>query len=312
MPSIITVLRAVAPNIDPTFLAGSIKAPAIMAEYGITSPSAQAQFIAQMAHESGGYRRFEENLNYSAARLCQVWPKRFPSLAVATPMAGNPRALANSVYNGRMGNQPGSNDGWNYRGSGPLQHTGKSEFDRVVRRTGLPVVASPALLRDPRQAEAMWRAGCSYMLDRGVLPAANRGDTDEATLKINGGYNGLADRKVLVARTTAAMQGKALEIVVVKEAPVVVVGPKTATEQADDATRRATTVAKTAVPSGVGTGGTSKTQTDWTGAIIVGITVALVVGVVAIALWRRAKAKRATVEADQLRALASRAELPHA
>jgi putative chitinase len=308
MPSITTVLRAVAPNINPVFLAASKGAPAILAEFGIVSLNAQAQVIAQCAHESGGYRRFEENLNFSADGLMRNWPKKFPTRALADQMAHNPRAIANYAYNGRMGNRPGSNDGWEYRGSGPLQHTGASEFDRVVRRTGLPVRANPALLRDPRQAETMWRAACSFIADRGVLPPADRGDTRTATRIINGGQNGIADRMLLVARATAAMQGRAIEADA-RDTSVVVVGPKTSTEQADDATRRAKTATNTAVASGPTTGGASKTQTDWSGAIIIGITAALLVGFIAILLWRHAKRRHAAVEDMHLQSLASRAEI---
>ena len=83
----------------------------------------EAHFVSQVLHESGGLRWLEENLNYSAARLVAVWPRRFPTEDRARPYARNPERLANNVYGGRMGNtEPG--DGWRYRGRGLIQITG--------------------------------------------------------------------------------------------------------------------------------------------------------------------------------------------
>jgi hypothetical protein len=88
-------------------------APAVFAKYGIDSPKLVAHVMAQISHECGAGHEVVENLNYTAGRMMQVWPQRFPTMAAAAPYAGNPRALANKVYNGRMGNASGSDDGWN-------------------------------------------------------------------------------------------------------------------------------------------------------------------------------------------------------
>jgi putative chitinase len=81
--------------------------------------------------ETGGkLQPVEENLNYSAKRLTQVWPKRFPSLASAKPYANNPKALAEKVYGGRLGNdRPG--DGWLFRGRNLPQATGGDLYKRL-------------------------------------------------------------------------------------------------------------------------------------------------------------------------------------
>lgn len=85
-----------------------------------------------------------ENLNYStAARIRAVWPSRFPTAASATPFVKNPRGLANQVYNGRMGNRPGSGDGWLYRGRGLVQLTGRDNYRRAGAKLGLPLEAEP-------------------------------------------------------------------------------------------------------------------------------------------------------------------------
>lgn len=89
-----------------------------------------AYILATIAHETGQKMQpIEENLNYSAKRLTEVWPKRFPTLASAKPYASNPKALAGKVYGGRkeLGNtQPG--DGWRYRGRGLPQITGRANY----------------------------------------------------------------------------------------------------------------------------------------------------------------------------------------
>src|SRR5512137_2791546 len=75
-----------------------------MARFDISNSQRMAAFLAQIAHESGQLSRLRENLNYSAARLMQVWPKRFPILQQARPYERNPEKLANCVYAGRLGN----------------------------------------------------------------------------------------------------------------------------------------------------------------------------------------------------------------
>jgi len=87
-----------------------------------------AAVLAESHHETGGAMQpLEENLNYSAKRLTQVWPSRFPTLAAAVGFANNPRKLANKVYGGRLGNVA-EGDGWLYRGRGLAQITGKTNY----------------------------------------------------------------------------------------------------------------------------------------------------------------------------------------
>ena len=87
-----------------------------------------AAILAEAHHETGCiWPPVSENLNYSAKRLTEVWPSRFPTLAAAAPYANNPRKLANKVYGGRLGNT-GDEDGWLYRGRGLAQITGKANY----------------------------------------------------------------------------------------------------------------------------------------------------------------------------------------
>ncbi|MBZ7920565.1 hypothetical protein LAC81_02030 [Ensifer adhaerens] len=93
-----------------------------------TSLPRLAAILAEVHHETdGAMQPVSENLNYSAKRLTEVWPSRFPTLAAAQPFANNPRKLANRVYGGRLGNT-GPDDGWLYRGRGLAQITGKTNY----------------------------------------------------------------------------------------------------------------------------------------------------------------------------------------
>lgn len=97
---------------------------------GKTDPRWLAYILATAHHETGArFAPVEENLNYSAKRLTQVWPTRFPTIAAATPYANNPEKLANKVYGGRLGNtEPG--DGWRFIGRGFVQVTGRDNYSK--------------------------------------------------------------------------------------------------------------------------------------------------------------------------------------
>src|SRR5256885_1044045 len=125
------------PKARPEYLAALARGDALFRQHGITTPLRLAHFLAQILHESGGLTIAEENLDYSARRMTQVWPRRFPTLADAAPYAHNPRTLAAKVYNGRMGNRPGSDDGYSYRGRGLMQTTGRENYARMGRLCGV-------------------------------------------------------------------------------------------------------------------------------------------------------------------------------
>lgn len=162
--------------------------------YRIESSLRVAHWMAQFGHESSGFTRFEENLNYTAQRLCAVWPSRFPTLAHARPYANNPEALANKVYGGRMGNGP--DEGWLFRGRGPML-TGKENYALCSARTGLDLIDDPDLAAKP---EHFVHIACDFWGQACCNPLADADNLEAITVKINGGRIGIAERRAMLAK----------------------------------------------------------------------------------------------------------------
>jgi len=182
-------------------------APAVFPRYGITSNLLVAHVMAQISHECGAGVEVEENLNYSAGRMMQVWPSRFPTMASAMPYAHNPRALANKVYNGRMGNAMNSNDGWNYRGRGAAQTTGHEGYGKLgtlLKKNGWTVdlLDRPDLVNDPTH---FLECGVADFILCGCLPFAQADNVARVTKALNGGYVGLDDRIAWLGRWKHAL-----------------------------------------------------------------------------------------------------------
>lgn len=162
-----------------------------------------AAFISQMAHESHLKPGREENLNYSAKRLTQVWPSRFPSIAAAEPYARNPEKLANRVYAGRMGNGPElSGDGWKFRGAGPMQLTGRSNWIGFADAMGMTIDQA---LEYGRTLEGGVMSAAWFWMTNDLNRLADTPRVTDETRRINGGTHGLADREARFNRTVAAL-----------------------------------------------------------------------------------------------------------
>lgn len=174
--------------------------------FGITTVLRLAHFAAQLGHESGGFARLEENLNYTPDRLRAVWPARFGTNADAAPYAGNPEALANLVYAGVNGNVGiASGDGWRYRGRGLIQLTGRSNYRAAGRALEQPLEAEPDRAAEPWTAALV--AGW-YWQTRGLNLEADKGlaGVGEVTRLINGrARHGLADRTARLERAIEAL-----------------------------------------------------------------------------------------------------------
>lgn len=166
----------------------------------LRTPARLAALIGQCAHESGGFKRTSENLNYSAKRLCQVWPSRFINQEFASSYARNPEKLANEVYGERMGNvNPG--DGFRFRGRGYLQLTGRSNYQEFGCEDDPDKAAEP---------ETAWRIAIQFMdthsrNGKTAFEWADAGDTAQVGRIINGGNHGQAERAALTAKALAAL-----------------------------------------------------------------------------------------------------------
>jgi putative chitinase len=161
-------------------------------QFGILTPNQQAAFIGQCGHECGHFRILEENLNYRAATLMKLWPKRFPTLEIANAYAGNPKKIANMVYANRMGNRDeSSGDGYRFRGRGCIQLTGHANYFHAGKALGVDFVMEPDLVATPKYAAmtAGW-----FWSTHGCNEAAEAQDWVKLTKKINGGTIGLEDR----------------------------------------------------------------------------------------------------------------------
>lgn len=119
-----------------------------MLKFDITTPARQAAFIAQTAHETGGYRRWVENLNYSTPeRIYEMFRSRFQSVDDCRHYVRSPAALGNRVYANRGGNgNEASGDGYRYRGRGLIQITFKEMYVKCGLALGLDLMEQPELL----------------------------------------------------------------------------------------------------------------------------------------------------------------------
>ena len=175
-------------------------APRVFETYGINTKTCMLQFMAQISHECGAGLEVEENLSYSAQRMVEVWPSRFQSVGDAEPYAHNPRALGNKVYNGRMGNAIGSDDGYNYRGRGATQTTGRDGYGQLGRKLGLDLLGQPELVNEPHNFIACGAA--DFQICGCILPALSN-DLRRVTEKLNGGTVGILQRQQWLDRWEA-------------------------------------------------------------------------------------------------------------
>ena len=155
-----------------------------------------AHFFGQCAHESGGFKVFSENLNYSDKGLNGIFKKYFPTIASTAGYARKPEKIANKVYANRMGNGPeASGDGYKFRGRGPIQLTGKDNYTAFAASIGRPdVLTNPDIVCGELAFEsALW-----FFKKNNLFAIADKGVTDavitQITKRVNGGTHGLDDR----------------------------------------------------------------------------------------------------------------------
>jgi putative chitinase len=167
----------------------------------INTPLRVAHFMAQISEECGAGVEMVENLNYThAQRIMAVWPSRFPTYESALPYVGNARALGDKVYNGRMGNTVGTDDGFNFRGRGGLQLTGRDSYKSIGPPCGLDLVGNPDLACDPQN---ILLVAATEFVNSGCLPWCDHDNVVNVSALVNLGHLvadsgqiiGLDDRK---------------------------------------------------------------------------------------------------------------------
>jgi putative chitinase len=165
-------------------------------DYDINTPRRMAAFIAQCAHESGGFMVLKENLNYKAATLRKIFPKYFPNDQIAQEYASKPNkqvAIASRVYANRMGNgDEASQEGWKFCGRGLIQLTGRSNYQAFADSLEMSIDDVPDYLAT---FEGASQSACWYWESQKLNQWADKSDLVTLTKRINGGLIGLEDRK---------------------------------------------------------------------------------------------------------------------
>ncbi len=172
-----------------------LELPLVMDKFNITTPLRLAHFLAQCGHESGGFKVFNENLNYSAQGLRGVFGKYFPTDALAKQYERQPQKIANKVYASRMGNgDEASGDGYKFRGRGFIQLTGKDNYKAFGTFIGDDLITNPDLV-----ATKYPLTSAGFFFDKNKLwsicdTGATVDTITKVTKRVNGGTHGLEDR----------------------------------------------------------------------------------------------------------------------
>lgn len=191
----IELLTALCPKTKRSILEGYVEPLNTVAEYYdmYENPRRVAGFLAQIAHESGGFTAVKENLNYSAKGLMGTFKKYFPTEELAKRYERKPEMIANKVYANRMNNGPEeSGDGYRFCGRGLIQLTGRANYTKFANDLGMSIEDTVAYLETPNGAVA----SAGWFWDNNNLNQyCDRDDFVTLTKRINGGTIGLADRQ---------------------------------------------------------------------------------------------------------------------
>lgn len=169
---------------------------AAMREFKIDTPLQKAHFIAQTGHESVGFTKTIESLNYSVAGLLETFRTRITkaqaqALGRTDSQPADQRQIANLVYGNRLGNRAGTDDGFNFRGRGLIQITGRSNYKACGEGLKIDLENQPATLAEDKYAalSAGW-----FWSSRDLNRWAEANDLRRIVTIVNGGLNGYDDR----------------------------------------------------------------------------------------------------------------------
>lgn len=189
------LLTHMCPKTKSSVLVGYVEPLNTVAEYYdmTVNPARLAGFLAQIAHESGGFNFIKENLNYSAKGLLATFKKYFPTEALAKQYERKPEKIANRVYANRMSNGPEeSGDGYRFCGRGLIQLTGRANYTKFSADLDMSLEETIEYLETPNGAVA----SAGWFWDNNKLNQyCDSGDFITLTKRINGGTIGLEDRK---------------------------------------------------------------------------------------------------------------------
>lgn len=181
------------PRAEVDLIQGMANTAGVLERLGINTPLRMAHFMGQISQECGSGTEMVEKLNYSAQRMMKVFPKRFPTLASTQGFVNDERAFGNKVYNGRMGNRAGSNDGYDFRGRGGLQLTGRDSYDAIGKSCGLDLIANPALVVDPNH---MLLIAATEFVKLGCLQECDSDNVVQVSARINLGHPTTSPEKI--------------------------------------------------------------------------------------------------------------------
>lgn len=191
----IELLTAMCPKTKRSILESYVEPLNTVAEYYemFDNPRRVAGFLAQIAHESGGFNAVVENLNYSAKGLMGTFKKYFPTEELAKQYERQPQKIANRVYANRMKNgDEASGDGFKFRGRGLIQLTGRDNYTKFAEALDMSIEDTIAYLETPNGAVA----SAGWFWDNNKLNQyCDKDDFVTLTKRINGGTIGLADRQ---------------------------------------------------------------------------------------------------------------------
>lgn len=193
---------------------------AAMNHYDLNTPERAAMFLAQVGHESAGLSRLVENLNYAEKALLTIFGRHRISIAQARQFGRNelhpadPEGIANTIYGGEWGKQHLGNtepgDGWLYRGRGAIQTTGRANYRGAYNQLRIMHEHCPDFVAEPHKlAEPEWAAWAAAMFcgtRPKFLAAADALDVPAATRVVNGGSEGLDDRRARYAAACKVLQ----------------------------------------------------------------------------------------------------------
>ena len=210
----LAALRHVAPQARSNYLQAMQQGEALFQHHGIITGVRMAHFLAQAMVETGAFTVLRESMSYSVPRMLEIFGVGHHSARItaaeAPALAHNEHALAERVYgfgNPHKANELGNTQaghGFRYRGNGVLQTTGRGAHRRMGQKCGLDFEGDPDLVTMPEHA---LKPALQEWSDGNLNHFADLGDIRTITLRINGGLNGFADRKLFFARLRPLLNG---------------------------------------------------------------------------------------------------------